>query len=436
MKHFKYILFTMAFLVSTYYSKAQWPPTDPAYTITFGDEFNDTTGYFGNKIDTSKWVTNPPWNNGSTYRVFKWRDTVNQSWKFDTLHLAGYNLYDFKDTSNVHVIPGSPGICRLIARKGSFNSYIWDFSQNPWQIPKTFKYSNGALTSKRLLRYGYYEIKFRLPSLASPDTAHNYKPTCWLYNDNYPRIPDSAGHNEIDIFEIDMSEPNRYAYTHSLYYAYKHKLNDTLDVAEHRHHIANITNVTGNTWHTGSIFWDKDSVTFYYDGVRSALGTFTTFPSTHQTYQWHADSLWPMRTFIEAYIPNDFTYYGAHQPHPQRADTAQMPFPFVYEIDYYKVWQLKTACDTNKTYLTATLTSFNSKLYQSLILGGSGGNVNFTGTGKASALGVNYVLIDEGTEIGNNVEFYVQTLKCPGNVSEYHNKLSLPPENSPARRKQ
>lgn len=437
MKYFKHITFTLVIIVNSLLSYAQLPSTDPAYAITFGDDFNDTTGYHGNNIDTSKWLTSPPWNNGGTKTTMRWRDSANHVWKYDTLHLAGYNLYYPTDTNNVHVIPGTPGVCRLIARRGPFLTDYWTFPGNVFTPVQTlFKYSNGSLSSKRLLRYGYYEIKFRLPSLSAPDTAHNYKPTCWLFSSEYPRSPVPAGHNEIDIFEIDMSEPNHYDYTNSLYYSYKYKLNDTLDIAIHRDHIANISNVTANNWHTGSVFWDQDSVTFFYDGVKTTGGSLKNLQSTNQNYQWHGDSLWPMKVLIEAYIPNDFTYNYQHLPKPQRVDTAHMQFPFVYEIDYYNVWQLKTACDTNKTYLTANLTSFNSKLYQSLTLGGSGGNVNFTGTGKASALGVNYVLLDEGTAIGTSVEFYAQTLKCPGNVSTYHNKVTLPPQNSAYRRKQ
>jgi hypothetical protein len=447
MKHFKYILFTMVFFVSTYYSKSQWPPTDPAYTITFGDEFNDTTGYMGNNVDPNKWVPWSPWNNGSTKTHLT---NPYDNAKSDTLDLAGYNFNTY-DTSNVHVIPGSPGVCRLIARKGAFNSNYWTFPSCPSStctsanapcvgsacfvpVSATYKYSNGSLHSKRLLRYGYYEIKFRLPALSGPDTAHNFKPTCWLFNSEYPRSPVKAGHNEIDIFEIGMSESG-YDFTNSLYYSYKYKQNDTLDIKIHNHHIPNV-NMSSNVWHTASVFWDKDSITFYFDGVITNT-PLKNLQSINQNYQWHGDSLWPMSVFIEAYIPNDFTYYGAHQPRPQRADTSQTPFPFVYEIDYYNVWQLKTACDTNKTYLTTNLTSFNSKLYKSLTLGGSGGNVDFTGSGKASALGVDYVLLDEGTAIGNTVEFYAQMLKCPDNVSIYSSKTAAPPPvNSAYRREQ
>ncbi len=426
MKNFKYILFALVLKANIFNCKAQLPPSDPAYAITFGDDFNDTTGYFGNNIDTSKWLTRPPWNIGSPKVTLQYKDAANIT-KYDTLEVPGYDLFYPKDTNNIHVIPGTPGVCRLITRKGSYASQYWDFGTPPYFFNHSFKYSKGALCSKRLLRYGFYEIKFRLPALPPPDTAHSFMPTCWLYEQNYPRAPIPAGHNEIDIFEIDMSEPNRYDYTSSLYYSNKSTVNDTLDIADHQTKIAN---VSPNLWHTGSVFWDQDSIAFFYDGFKTRVEKNVVFGPTNN-YSWHGDSLWPMRTFIESYTPNGLMYQFYHQvaglPHPQRADTAQMQFPFVYEIDYYNVWQLKTDCSNNKIYLNTTTATFNSQLYKSLTIGGIGGNCDFTGSGKASALGVDYVLLDEGTAVGTSTEFYANILKCPENANIYVNKIEPAP---------
>ncbi len=452
MKNFKYILFALVLKANIFNCKAQLPPSDPAYAITFGDDFNDTTGYFGNNIDTSKWLTRPPWNIGSTKTVFPYlADSANiPVTRYDTMYVAGYNLYYPKDTNNIHVIPGSPGVCRLIARRGPFltDYYTYPFPctspacvgqycfdpLNPTTsacfkpIQTNFEYSNGSLCSKRFLRYGYYEMRFRLPNLPPPDTAHNFLPTCWLFSSAYPRQPIVAGHDEIDIFEIDMSSSfptSHYDYTSSLYYGNQNSKipgKDSLDIKDFNPGLAS---VTPNIWHTGSVFWDKDSITFFYDGINTITRKNVVF-QTNPSYTWHGDSLWPMRAFIEAFLPNPFIWQ-----HPsgfgQRVDTAQMQLPFVYEIDYFNVWQLKSDCSNNKVYLNTSTPTFNSKLYKSLTVGGTGGNADFTLSGKASALGVDYVLLDEGTTIGNNIEFYAQILKCPENVVDYTNKLESSP---------
>ena len=116
MKNFKYILFALVLKANIFNCKAQLPPSDPAYAITFGDDFNDTTGYFGNNIDTSKWLRSPPWNIGFTKVTIPYKDAANIT-KYDTLEVPGYDLFYPKDTSNIHVIPGPPGVCRLITRK-------------------------------------------------------------------------------------------------------------------------------------------------------------------------------------------------------------------------------------------------------------------------------------------------------------------------------
>ncbi len=51
-------------------------------------------------------------------------------------------------------------------------------------------------------------------------------------------------------------------------------------------------------------------------------------------------------------------------------------------------------------------------------------------SGKAADLGVDFVLLNEGTAVGNNIEFYAQILKCPTNVSDFTNIMGTPPLNN------
>lgn len=375
----KRLIILLIMITSFKYTWAQLPPTDPAYQVVFGDDFNDTTGYNGRNIDPSKWIGSRPWNNGSTTKTVNYGPPVGSV----TYDVAGYN-FNFTDTSNIHVVPDGIGVCRLIARKGNLNSYIWDFSQpNPY-IPAVFKYSNGALSSRKKIRFGYFEIRFRLPSnVPTPNLDNNYLPTCWLFNGSDSLNP--PVHSEIDIYEID-GRTNRL--TNSVYF--KH-FATTPNL--YKDHEPNVAIVTSGVWHTASVDWTKEHIDFYYDGnfVRREANN-------------HADSLVAMQTLIEAYVPNEWTQ--------RNVDSVNTIFPYVYEIDYYKVWQLKEACDTSKTYTNATAASFDSKLYKDLTFTG---NCNFS-NGNVSALGVDFVLLDAGTTIGANMEMIIDIKPCNNNI--------------------
>jgi beta-glucanase (GH16 family) len=350
----------------------QLPSADPSYQVVFGDDFNDTTGYMGCNIDTSKWITRTPWNLGSTQNtvIYSWvptHDTV-------TYDVAGYN-FDLRDTSNVHVVPSS-GVCRLTARRGPFVSYTWSYPNGGFLATlDTFKYSNGSLTARRKFRFGYFEIRFRLPSNIPPSLDNNYLPTCWLFDAHDSLNP--PVHSEIDIYEIDGRDNN---FTNSIYFT-----NELPN--EHKDHVEHIATVTGGVWHTAAVDWTREHIDFYYDGtfIRRDIG--------------YADSLAPMQAFIEAYVPNLWS---------MRNVNSNTVFPYVYEIDYYKVYQRKEVCDTSKVYANATAISFNSKLYKDLTLKT---NCSFN-NGTATAIATDWVLIDAGTTIDSNMNMYVDVVPC------------------------
>jgi hypothetical protein len=86
-------------------------------------------------------------------------------------------------------------------------------------------------------------------------------------------------------------------------------------------------------------------------------------------------------------------------------------FPITYEIDYVKVYQPKMACDTNKTYCNVSASTFNSKLYKTLTIGGSGCTATFN-NGTATAEATDYVLLDDGFEVGTNMTMLINVEEC------------------------
>jgi hypothetical protein len=88
------------------------------------------------------------------------------------------------------------------------------------------------------------------------------------------------------------------------------------------------------------------------------------------------------------------------------------PFPVTYEIDYVKVLQPKQDCGLDQMYCNATPATFESKLYKSISIGSSNGCASVFNNGLAHAAGADFVLLDEGLEIGNNMEMTFDTPQC------------------------
>lgn len=334
-------------------------------------------------------MTHPGWNIDSNYTYLG--SPVNAY-----VPVPGYNLYYPYDTMNVHVVPNSPGICRLNARKGNYLTDYWSKTQGAVQT--IFQYSNGSLSTYESFRFGYYEIKFRLPSnVTVPGNYNAYQPTFWLYNKD---TTINVRHSEIDIFEISEKDGD---FTNGGYFrsAASNSLNSW--------HLDNVDTVTNGVWHTAAVNWTNKKIDYYYDGE---------LKRTETTY---ADSLMDMRIFIEANVP---LYLNVNVP----IDPVNTVFPFTYEIDYVRIYQPTKACDTSKVYLNTTLAGFTSKLYKDLTLGGSGGSAYFNG-GIASALGNDFVLLSEGTEVSNTMEMYFDVLPCSGYQVNQRTINTSPPLN-------
>jgi hypothetical protein len=388
-----YIILLMSYNLT--YSQLVLPPNNPLYDSVFIENFSSI------QLDSSKWIPKMPW---------------GQRWTYDTLYCGStiYNTQGYDDyaadTTN-RTIGG--GTCKLIARKEnnthSILSFTYDCTSaactgypcyNPQNGPPnnascmipynvTYKYSSGALTSKKSFKYGYFEMRFRFPGWYQ-STYYRITPAYWMFNGN-----STAEWSEIDIFEIKGDSGH---VTNSIH------MDATVNNNVNGHWIdpypsnplaAGGFSINLSQWHTMSLWWQPDSVSFFCDGnfLRS---------SKQDTNQYLID----MPVIIENQINSYFrscVYRGI--------DSINSPLPITMEIDYVKTWQPKLACDTDKVYCNITQATFNSKIYKSLTIGGSGCSATFNNS-RATAEGNNYVLLQEGFEAGNNMEMIFRTEAC------------------------
>lgn len=360
---------------------AQLPPDDPAWDLVFSDDFN------GSSLDTSKWNQIPEWNQGINIA------NNNCLGDYEKAYIKWYgdnSNHSVLDTTNTKI---SGSTCKLYTRKEEYIGEAWEY--NPFRaFDTTYQYTTGMLYSKYKFKYGYFEIKFKLPdTVSAPLTYQGFGPNFFLYGGS-----DTVGDtywSEIDIFEINAYNQSR---DHDNYYStnvhYQADSGSTKISFTGQH--GNVIN--SNQWHVAACNWTPDSIEFFLDGVK--LRQYNA--------EGRADSLVAMPIFIDINSPSSGFC--------SNFDTAYTVFPYTYEIDYVKVYQKKMTCDTSKSYCDVTSSGYISKVYQDLTIGGVNCDANISSLNNSS-LAKDYILLQEGFMIDNSSNIYINTAPCVDQIS-------------------
>lgn len=302
----------MVFLIiacCTIYANGQTPAfIDSTYKLVFADEFDNY------RINKYTWALRFPWNQSAN----------------DKKLICGYGtdnpVYDQQayrvwknDTNNVKV---SNGTVKLMVKKEHYIGEFWD-----WQKDRNGKdslivtyhdvdYTAGMLTTNKKFFRGYYEIRFKLPK--APGFLGSFVPfgaNFWMYTGNCL--------SEIDGFEIINGQTR--TYTSNIHYIIPPTgINGDTECAgtsspknKDDYHIYGP--ISDDEWHTGGFNWLEDRIDFYLDGEN-------IYTSTLQ----HIDSLKPMPLIIDINAP---LYNCMSLTNPM------VKYPYVFEVDYVKVWQ-------------------------------------------------------------------------------------------------
>ena len=272
------IVLPLNFFISRYniansaQSKSGAPPGQSKnWKLVFDDEFNGTS------LDTTKWVP-----------CFRWitatgcaSTTTPQTWY---------------SPANVTV---SHGILKLNAQKQLVTRNGKTYSYTSAMIT-TGPTDNTGVPAKFLFRYGYMEIRAKVPK------GQGLWPAFWA-------LPtDNSGLPELDVSEV-LTGAGLTTHTNNMTYSV----------------VDDNTHASGASWtsptdlasgfHTYAADWEPDGIHWYVDGVeRRAAFTDRKNITAKQMYlliQLEVGGTWP----------------GSPDAHT--------PFPSVYEIDYVKVWQ-------------------------------------------------------------------------------------------------
>lgn len=338
------VLFSIAHSFGQTVTYKPEPAVDPSWELVphLSDEFN------GSAIDEGKWDWRPPW--GSYHG-----------------HPENTEACLTTDLNNRKV---EGGRLLLSATNTTSTCSKWDGTLY------TKPYTVGGLFSDSTIKYGYFEIKMRIPdNTGSPPVTDGFGPNFWMWPlQPYPK--DEIGDvlwSEIDVYEFRAKDN---LFTCNMHYkellGLSGSTEDTLQwnirgdeswhpEVEGSSSPDDTIEFGGGTWHTFSCVWGPNRVSFFRDGIH--VRSTDKYCSKLIPMNLVVDINTPAVNFKQTTIPSTST------------------FPYTYEIDYIRVYKLGMTCDEVVEDCSFWFGGYDNKVKKRIVIGNGGcGNVQPSGT--------------------------------------------------------
>jgi len=256
------------------------------YAYKGGDEFN------GANLNRTKWMTAYPW----------------------ARHL--YCSMDVNYYSDGDDLQQQEGLLSITARKSKITAKAIPYESDSFKLTcqnkptvnnlMTFDYQSGLIYSTEKYTYGLFEIRFRT------ETTSGLWPAFWLFG---------ADNQEIDIFEMGGSRPGAF---HVDVHCKNGCKNYPVFLGLFRKNWGSHLYTTADwksEFHTISIDWRKEGITWYLDGIPVAWwkGTFND----------------PLALIANLAVTNKEGSIGG-------AINESTTFPAKFDVDYIRIWQSET----------------------------------------------------------------------------------------------
>lgn len=238
-----------------------------------------------------------------------------------------------------------------------------------------YYYKSGAIYSKFQYKYGYFEISAKLP------IGKGFWPAFWLFGvGSNSSCPTVGYYNEIDIAENNGFESIT-GTTLGIHYHWRNFSTCIRDVNWWDPSITGLPDLSLE--HKYAVLWEPDRMTWYFDDQ-------------------------PIRTIYDpVYTPQNamstilnFAIDGLGNP--SNIPDISTPFPSYFQINYLKIYQLATDCNSPLSICTFNPATYTYKLQKSITVDGSGCNTNINTSENVSLRATDFVLLDAGTTITDN----------------------------------
>lgn len=291
--------FLSAFLVYIHIGFLGAQFLDPNHwQLIYDDEF-DSDQTFNSANPSALWLTGYGWEGAQTHGTGN-----DEEPQYYTRYNKNFNTTCDKGGTNHEV---KDGVLSLKVRKEP-NKYYETFTFPNGQIQSScrrFDYTSGLLFSKQAFRYGYFEIKCKIPN-----QGRVLWPAFWLYSGSpiAGADPSHGTYREIDIFEFIGGYPNLMGtnihFTRGLITGdWSDPAANAVTSDQYNVVLGNNVDIT-NQFHTYAVKWSPNSIVWYFDGM--AVRTIT-----NQVPHWDmylitnlAISPWTSLSNTETALPN------------------------------------------------------------------------------------------------------------------------------------
>lgn len=248
----------------------------------------------------------------------------------------------------------------------------------PWYDPitnRTYNYSGGCTWSKFKYKYGYFEASIKTP------IGRGYWPAYWVWDAD----PDPCNYyNEIDIHERggDISETSTTT-------SQSHHWRDACV----RQHNTNVYTDINNCAlaHKYSLIWQQGRMIYYIDEQTvHSMNDQNNTPS-------HSQAL-ILNFAIDPWTPpNNSTLFPNH-----------------FEIDYIKIYQLKTDCAKVESICTFNKSQYALNVKKEITFGGTSCSTNINTSDGVSFWAKDFIILDKNTTLNSNGSGYLcfNTYNC------------------------
>jgi hypothetical protein len=290
-------------------------------------------------------------------------------------------------------------ILNIISKEEYYEGVVWSWPDGVLTrdtIP--FNYTSGMLKSKKKYRFGYFEIKCKLPVPQNPGETNTMGPNFWIWSAN-----DSiSDYSEIDIFEFNglKEYPDSVVNFLTSNWHFQECDPDSVNCNGDTifHHLSDYIyqgfgGINFNQFHEFSVDWSEKGITYFMDEVPYIISNNN-----------FAGKMSPMAIILDINHP-------AHN----FCDTAVAPetvFPYKYEIDYVRVWQLKQYCDSVINLCSFDPATYDFAIYKNITLGGPSCTPTINQGEHITLRATDGILLDNGFTVELGAEFFAETTPC------------------------
>jgi len=372
---------------------------DGSWSLCWSDEFN-ATSLNGLKWDNGDWRRNRSCyfldGHSSTHELAAWR-----SRSYETIN----GLSNFYFTNNDAEL--NSGKMSLIVRKQDYftNDALNDCDSTTDTL--TYHYTAPSmLMSKKVFKYGYFEMKCRLPNLSGCKNNKGVGANFWLHNKSTGKqwvtnpkcslVWDNENSRSDCYSEIDIFEFNHYERAHN-YTNNSHFIECGSSAAKVDQGLSNrdyfSVNFNNNEYHKFAAAWFPDRIEYYIDDVLI------------NQVENHSDLMIPMPIYIDFNVLNFNEFPDANTV-----------FPYNYEIDYVRVYSLNLDCESDANYMSGDISNLHDgKVKKSISIGFTGQSNNLAyiiGNKSVSLRAIEDIIIEDGFYIDDSSELYINNNSC------------------------